>query len=210
MPDLTDQLIALGAATLGESGGRPMAPRIRPVWPAARLAARAFAVRCTPGDNLAVHAAVARAPAGSALAVEVGIERERGYWGEVLTTAAEERGIAGLVIDGCVRDIASLTGHRFPAFSAGVALRGATKELPGGTGGSVEVGDVVVQTGDWLVGDPDGVTVVPAEHLDDVLAAGQARAKREQALLEALRDGKTTVELLGLDPSEVEDARDDG
>jgi 4-hydroxy-4-methyl-2-oxoglutarate aldolase len=91
-----------------------------------------------------------------------------------------------------------------------VALRGATKELPGGTGGSVEVGDVVVQTGDWLVGDPDGVTVVPAEHLDDVLAAGQARAKREQALLEALRDGKTTVELLGLDPSEVEDARDDG
>jgi 4-hydroxy-4-methyl-2-oxoglutarate aldolase len=206
MPDPADQLIALGAATVGESGGRPMAPRIRPVWPAARLAAPAFGVRCTPGDNLAVHAAMARAPAGSALVVEVGIERERGYWGEVLTTAAEARGIAGLVIDGCVRDIAALTGHRFPVFSAGVALRGATKELPGATGGSVEVGDVEVHTGDWLVGDPDGVTVVPASQLDAVLAAGSARAERERALFDALRDGKTTVELLGVDPTLIEDA----
>ena len=208
MPDVTDQLIALGAATIGESGGRPMAVRIRPVWPAARLAAPAFAVRCTPGDNLAIHAALARAPAGSALAVEVGIERERGYWGEVLTTAAEERGIAGLVIDGCVRDIASLTGHRFPVFSTGVALRGATKELPGGTGGSVEIGDVVVHTGDWLVGDPDGVTVVPSGQLDDVVAAGEARAERERALFDALRAGKTTVELLELDPTPIEEDED--
>jgi 4-hydroxy-4-methyl-2-oxoglutarate aldolase len=206
MSDPADQLIALGAATLGESGGRPMAPRIRPVWPAARLAAPAFGVRCSPGDNLAVHVALARAPVGSALAVEVGIERERGYWGEVLTTAAEARGIAGLVIDGCVRDIAALTGHRFPVFSAGVALRGATKELPGATGGSVEVGDVEVHTGDWLVGDPDGVTVVPASQLDAVLAAGSARADRERALFDAFRDGKTTVELLGLDPTPIEDA----
>ncbi len=76
MPDLADQLMALGAATLGESGGRPMASRIRAVWPGVRLAAPAFAVRCTPGDNLAVHVAVVRAPAGSALAVEVGIERD--------------------------------------------------------------------------------------------------------------------------------------
>ena len=208
MPDVTDQLIALGAATLGESGGRPMALRIRPVWPAARLAAPAFAVRCTPGDNLAIHAALALAPAESALAVEVGIERERGYWGEVLTTAAEERGIAGLVIDGCVRDIASLTGHRFPVFSTGVALRGATKELPGGTGGSVEIGDVVVHTGDWLVGDPDGVTVVSSGQLDDVVAAGEARAERERALFDALRAGKTTVELLELDPTPIEEDED--
>jgi 4-hydroxy-4-methyl-2-oxoglutarate aldolase len=206
MSDPADQLIALGAATLGESGGRPMAPRIRPVWPAARLAAPAFGVRCSPGDNLAVHVALARAPVGSALAVEVGIERERGYWGEVLTTAAEARGIAGLVIDGCVRDIAALTGHRFPVFSAGVALRGATKELPGATGGSVEVGDVEVHTGDWVVGDPDGVTVVPASQLDAVLAAGSARADRERALFDALREGQTTVELLGLDPTPIKDA----
>src|SRR6266542_4379626 len=187
MADPGEQFRALGAAALGESGGRPMPSRIRPVWPGARLAAPSFAVRCSPGDNLAIHVAVARAPAGSALAVEVGIERELGYWGEVLTTAARARGIAGLVIDGCVRDTAALEAHAFPVFSAGVALPGATKELPGTAGGTAEVGDVPVQTGDWLVGDADGVTVVPAAQLDDVLSAGQARADREQALFDSLR-----------------------
>ena len=208
MPDPAEQLMALGAATLGESGGRPMAPRIRPVSPGAGLAAPAFAVRCTPGDNLAIHVAVARAPAGSALAVDVGIEPERGYWGEVLTTAAQARGIAGLVIDGCARDVAALEEHGFPVFSTGVALRGATKELPGAAGGTADVGDVPVETGDWLVGDADGVTVVPLEQLDDVLAAGTARAEREQALFDALHAGKTTVELLGLDATPIEEGED--
>ena len=208
MPDLADQLMALGAATLGESGGRPMASRIRAVWPGARVAAPAFTVRCTPGDNLAVHVAVARAPAGSALAVEVGIERERGYWGEVLATAAQARGIAGLVIDGCVRDVAALEEHGFSVFSTGVALPGATKELPGAAGGTAEVGDVRVQTGDWLVGDADGVTVVATTELDDVLAAGTDRAEREQALFAAIRDGKTTVELLDLDPTAIDEGED--
>lgn len=209
MPDPAEQLLALGAATLGESGGTPLAARIRPVWPGARLAAPAFGVRCAPGDNLAVHAAVARAPAGSALAVDVGIEPELGYWGEVLTTAATARGLTGLVIDGCVRDVAALEAHAFPVFSTGIALPGATKKLPGGTGGTVTVGDVPVPTGDWLVGDVDGVAVVPAGQLDDVLAAGRARAERERALFAALRDGKTTVELLGLDPSPIEDEREE-
>jgi 4-hydroxy-4-methyl-2-oxoglutarate aldolase len=205
MPDPADQLTALGAATLGEAGGTPLAARIRPVWPGARLAAPAFGVRCTPGDNLSVHVAVARAPAGSALAVDVGIEAELGYWGEVLTTAATARGIAGLVIDGCVRDVAALEAHGFPVFSTGIALPGATKTLPGATGGTVEIGDVPVATGDWLVGDVDGVAVVPAAQLDEVLAAGRARADRERALFGALREGETTIELLGLDPTGIAD-----
>lgn len=210
MSDPADQLLALGAATLGESGGTPLAARIRPVWSGAILAAPAFGVRCAPGDNLALHAGVVRAPAGRALVVDVGIEPELGYWGEVLTTAAIARGIAGLVIDGCVRDLAALEAHGFPVFSTGVALPGATKKLPGATGGTVDVGDAPVATGDWLVGDVDGVTVVPAAQLDAVLAAGRARAEREKGLFDALRQGKTTVELLGLDPSAIEDERDEG
>jgi 4-hydroxy-4-methyl-2-oxoglutarate aldolase len=208
MPDPAPQLTALGAATLGESGGRPMQSRMRAAWPGARLAAPAFTVWCTTGDNLAIHVAVARAPAGSVLAVDVGLEAERGYWGEVLTTAAIARGLQGLVIDGCVRDVAALASHGFPVFSTGIALPGATKNLPGATGGSVEVGGVVVQAGDWLVGDADGVTVVPGAQLDDVLVAGQARAEKEHALFDALRDGKTAVELLGLDHSAVENKGD--
>ena len=103
----TEALLALGAATLGESGGMPMRPRMHAVWPGARLAAPAFPVRCSPGDNLAVHVAVATAPAGRVLVVDVGNAEERGYWGEVLTTGAEARHLAGLVIDGGVRDNAS-------------------------------------------------------------------------------------------------------
>ena len=91
--DLTEaELLELGAATLGESGGAAMRARIRAAWPGARLAAPAFPVQCTPGDNLAIHVAVAEAPSGFALVVDVGDEPELGYWGEVLTTGAQARG----------------------------------------------------------------------------------------------------------------------
>jgi 4-hydroxy-4-methyl-2-oxoglutarate aldolase len=196
-------LLGLGAATLGESGGRPMRNRIRPAWPGARVAAPAFPVECTPGDNLAIHVGVARAPAGHALVASVGDVRELGYWGEVLTTAAEARALAGLVIDGCVRDAAALEAHGFPVFSTGLALPGATKQQPGSVGVAAVVGDVEVVLGDWVVGDVDGVTVVPAAALDAVLEAGRARAEKEDGFFAALRDGATTVELLGLDESRV-------
>jgi 4-hydroxy-4-methyl-2-oxoglutarate aldolase len=205
-PETADALLALGAATLGESGARAMRDRIRAAWPGARLAAPACPVRCTTGDNLAVHVAVARAPRGSALVVDVGEIRERGYWGEVLTTAAEARGLAGLVIDGGVRDVDALRAHGFPAFSTTIALRGATKQLPGTVGQSTRVGDVDVDPGDWVVGDADGVVVVPGGALEDVLAAGRARAAKEDGFFARLRDGATTLELLGLDPSPVEGA----
>jgi len=198
------ELLALGSATVGESGGQPMRPRIKAVWHGARLAAPAFPVRCSPADNLALHVAVVRAPEGSVLAVDVGDEDELGYWGEVLTTAAEVRGLAGLVIDGGVRDCAALEAHGFPVFSTTVALRGASKNRPGTVGLPVDVGGVRVEAGDWLVGDRDGVAVVSAAAVEDVLRAARARADKEDAMFIALRDGRTTLELLGLDPSPVQ------
>ena len=199
-------LIVLGSATIGESGGVPMRPRIRAAWPGARLAAPAYPVRCSPGDNLAIHAAVVRAPAGSALVVEVGDRPEHGYWGEVLTTAARARHLVGLVIDGGVRDCSALESHRFPVFCATVALRGATKTEAGTVGKPVIVGDVRVAAGDWVVGDADGVVVIPADVLDVVLDAGRARADKEAVLFAELTEGRTTVELLGLDVSPIEGA----
>jgi 4-hydroxy-4-methyl-2-oxoglutarate aldolase len=194
-------LLVLGAATLGESGGQPMRSRIRAVWRGAKLSAPAFPVRCTPGDNLAIHVAVATAPPGHVLVVDVGDREEFGYWGEVLTTGAEARGLAGLVIDGGVRDVAALEAHGFAVFSTTVALRGAAKQSPGAVGAPAVVGGVEVATGDWVVGDTDGVTVIAADSLGDVLAAGRARADKEEGLFAALADGATTVDLLGLDPS---------
>jgi 4-hydroxy-4-methyl-2-oxoglutarate aldolase len=203
---LATALSALGAATLGESGGRPMRARVRGAWPGARLAAPAFPVECAAGDNLAIHVAVAEAPPGAAIVAGVGDAPERGYWGEVLTTAALARGLAGLVIDGGVRDVDALERLGFPVFSTMVALPGATKNQPGTMGARARVGDVDVRAGDWVVGDADGVTVVPAGALDDVLAAGRARAAKEERMFRELRAGRTTIELLGLDPSPVERA----
>ncbi len=202
--DVAAALASLGAATLGESGARQMPPRLRPAWPGAVLAAPATPVRCAPGDNLAVHVAVATAPRGHALVVDVGRVPDRGYWGEVLTTGAEARGLAGLVIDGGVRDVSALAAHRFPVFSATVALRGATKQLPGSVGRPVEVAGVRVDPGDWVVADADGVVIVPGGSLEEVRAAGAARAEKEEGFFEALRNGTTTVELLGLDTGAVE------
>ena len=173
------------------------------MWPGAGLAAPAFTVWCPPGDNLAIHVAVASAPGGRALVVAVAGTPERGYWGEVLTTAAQARGLSGLVIDGCVRDVAALERHRFPVFSSGVALRGAGKEVGGRVGCAIRLGDAEVRTGDWVVGDADGVTVVAQAELGVVTERARARAAREAELFDRLRDGGSTVELLGLDPSRV-------
>jgi 4-hydroxy-4-methyl-2-oxoglutarate aldolase len=198
-------LAALGSATLGESGGLAADRRLRPAWPGASIAAPAYPVGCTPGDNLAVHVGVTKAPRGSVLVVDVGQVADRGYWGEVLTTAAEAAGLAGLVLDGCVRDVGALEAHGFPVFSAGIALTGASKDKPGTVGRPVRVGGVVVSAGDWVVADVDGVTFVPAGALGEVLAAGRAREAKEAGFFEALRGGRTTVELLGLDASLIAD-----
>jgi 4-hydroxy-4-methyl-2-oxoglutarate aldolase len=203
---VASELGCLGAATLGECGALRFPPRMRPVWPGAGLAAPAYPVACTPGDNLAIHVAVTRAPVGSVLVVDVGDVPDRGYWGEVLTTAAMARGISGLVIDGGVRDVAALERLGFPAFSSRVALRGATKSARGTAGTTVSVAGVPVGWGDWVVGDVDGVVVVPGAALAEVLRAGRGRTEAEAHYLEALRDGSTTVELLGLDASLIDTA----
>jgi 4-hydroxy-4-methyl-2-oxoglutarate aldolase len=193
----------LGSATLGESGAHPMAPRIKAAWRGGRVSAPAYPVTCAAGDNLAIHVAVAEAPAGHVLVASVGAEPERGYWGEVLTTGAEARGIVGLIIDGGVRDVSALEAHGFPVFSSTIALRGATKEHPGRIGGQSLVGDVLVHEGDWIVADADGVAVVPRARLAEVLATGQAREAKEAKFFEELRAGKTTVDLLGLDTKSI-------
>jgi 4-hydroxy-4-methyl-2-oxoglutarate aldolase len=197
------ELLRLGAATLGEAGGHPLSPRIRAAWQGASIAAVVFTARCSPGDNLAIHVAVAEAPEAHALLVDVGDEPEFGYWGEVLTVAAQARRLAGLVTNGCVRDTSALRRLAFPVYSAGVALRGASKDRPGGVGGTVTIDGVDVAPGDWVVADGDGVTVVSSANLEGVVAAGHDRATKEEVLLRELRAGATTLELLGLDEGRI-------
>jgi len=203
---LSDALLALGSATLGESGGQGLHSRIHAMWPGARFAGPAFTVRCPVGDNLAVHAAVAQAPRGHVLAVTVAGDVSRGYWGEVLATAAQAAGIVGLVIDGTVRDLDRLAAMGFPVFARGHSLPGASKSGPGEVGGTIAVGDATVRAGDWLVADTDGIVVISQEVLDDVITAARAREAKELGMFDRLKAGATTVELLGLDISSIRGA----
>lgn len=207
--ELRERLVSLGSATLGESGAIVAMPGLRAMWRGAAAAGPAFTVECAPGDNLGVHVGVAKAPAGSVLAVSVAGDVQRGYWGEVLTVAAKSAGIAALVIDGTVRDLDAIERRRFPVFARGTALPGASKKGPGSVGKRIVIGDAIVHPGDWLVGDADGVVVLPQEKLEACYELARQRAAKEAWMFEQLEKGPTTIELLRLDPASIEVADGD-
>ena len=194
-----ERLRGFGSATVYEVAGEvtPLDPAIRALSAADRVAGPAFTVRCARRDNLAIHRAVAEAPAGSVLVVDAGGDAA-GYWGEILTVAAMARGIAGLVIDGGVRDTAPIAERGFPVWSRNVGIARCVKVDPGEVGGIVTVGGVKVATGDIVVADADGVVAIPSDSLGEVLVAAEQRAVREAELFERLRAGELTIDLLGL------------
>lgn len=196
---LTARALALGTSTLYEASGLACAvdPAIRSVWPGATIVAPAYPVQCSPGDNLAIHIAMERAPRGSVLVVCTD-NFIAGYWGEVLTVAAEAAGLAGLVIDGGVRDVAALARRQFPVFSRGISVRGTVKASAPSVGLPLQFTGVPVVAGDWVVADDDGVIVLPAAELERVLAAGDLRAIKEAEMMKALEQGATTLDLMGL------------
>lgn len=194
--------MSLGSATLGESGAVRMHHRIKPAWKGAVVAGPAITAKCGKGDNLAIHVAVAEnIIVGTVLVVDATNPPEYGYWGEVLTTAAGANDVAGLIIDGGTRDTDAIEALEFPVFNSLIALTGANKKKGGAIDVTVNVGDVDVSPGDWVVGDTDGVVVIPRGKLAAVLDVATSRFENEQELFRQLKEGATTIELLGLDPS---------
>jgi 4-hydroxy-4-methyl-2-oxoglutarate aldolase len=202
-------LYEAAVATLGRlpDGGHPIAgrpgrmfavdPDIRATWSGARVAGPAFTVQGAGGDNLALHRAVYSAPAGSVLVVDVN-EAEFGHWGEVLAVAAQAREIAGLVIDGGVRDSAEMKELGFSVFSRNNSVRGTRKLFRGALGIEIEVGGVSVRTGDTVVGDADGVVVLPAMIASAVVEQSDARVRKEEEIIRRLRAGETTFDVYDL------------
>ncbi|GAB3720969.1 RraA family protein [Nocardiopsis oceani] len=205
---LAKTLTAVGTVALARCGGRPFGTHLFSVWPGAAFAATAFPVRCAPGDNLALHVAVAQAPPGSALVVDVAGEPEYGYVDEILAVAARTAGVAGVVLDGCVRDIAAIARCELPVFGAGVAVREAGHDAGGSIGQQVSMDatgpvPLSVRRGDWIVADDDGVVCLPRGQVSTIIAETMSSLSREQELIEAVSAGESTLDLLGLDPSRV-------
>lgn len=197
---LLDALKEIDTATIHEAQGREGAMEwyIKPVYQGMRVVGRALPVWCHPGDNLAIHRAVARAQPGDVIVVDGGAYEMAGYWGEVLTVAAQARGVAGLVIDGAVRDVRAIAKRNFPLFARSVSMRAAVKEQPGKVNVPVVCGGVQVNPGDLVFGDDDGVVIVAREKAEAVLEAARAREAKEAGLMQQLQAGRTTLELLGL------------
>lgn len=195
-----DRLAEFDTGTLCESGATALGPGLRPVWPSGRLLGRALTASCPAGQNLMLHRAVARAEPGDVIVARCG-GRDHGYWGEVLAAASLARGIRGLVIEGSVRDVEAMRDLGFPVFAAGVALPGTGKAVDGSVGEPVEVRGAIVRTGDTVVADESGIVVIAPPSLADVHGRARARSDGERVMIEALRAGRTTLELLGLPPS---------
>ena len=199
-----DRFLDFDPATLYEASGRRgmVDPAIRPAWQGAKLCGRAITVECPPCDNLMLHIAVANAQPGSVIVATVGGYVLAGAWGEILTEAARARGVAGLVIDGAVRDIDAIENLKFPVFSRGLAIASCTKERLGKLNTPIQIGGAPIAAGDLIFGNADGLVVIDQEKIDEVYEAAVDRRKKELEIIAKLRQGRTTLELLGLtDPS---------
>jgi len=198
--ELIRQLSEFDVATLYEAAGQRgmVDPAIRPMWNGAHLCGPAITASCPARDNLMLHQAVALAAPGSVLVANAERYQYAGAWGEVLTVAAQARGIAGLVIDGAVRDIEAIAKRRFPVFSRGLAIGACTKEKFGTLNEPIDLGGVTVRSGDIVVGTGDGVVLIDADSIEQVLKAAIARRDRESEIFRQLEKGKTTIEILDL------------
>jgi 4-hydroxy-4-methyl-2-oxoglutarate aldolase len=195
-----ERLLSFDPATLYEAAGLKgmVDPSIRPTWQGARICGVAATVECPPGDNLMLHQAVAAARPGEVIVAKTGSYLLAGAWGEILTMAAKAKGVLGLVIDGAVRDIEAIAGQGFPVFSRGLAIGACTKQRPGTLGIAIQFGGVTVSPGDIVFGNADGLVVLEQARLEEIYAAAVKRQQREVWIMEELRRGKTTLDLLGL------------
>mgnify|MGYP000433301525 CR=1 FL=1 len=190
----------LGVATTYEAAGRSglVQGAFLRVVPGARAAGWARTVQCAPADNLAVHQALAVAGPGEIVVVAAPQPCRVSLLGGLLATQARARGVAGILLDGPVRDVDEIAELGLPVWARGADAAGAGKLGPAQLDVPVLVGGVHVAPGDLVVLDGDGAAVVGADLVDEVLAAAEGRHARELGLLDRLEAGESTLDLLGL------------
>jgi RraA family protein len=164
------------------AGGAPLRPFFRS---AAKLCGPAFTVKTAAGDNLLVHKAIDIAQSGDVIVIDAGGDTQQAIIGEIMTSHARKRGVAGFVVHGAIRDSGTLLAGDYPVYACGATPRGPYKDGPGEINVPVVIGGMVVNPGDIIVGDEDGVIVVPRADAEGVLAAAQ---KKQAAEVKTLRD----------------------
>ncbi len=189
---VSDVLEGLGLDSLLDAG-------IKPVWHGAQIIGPAVTVLNAPGDTLMMHYALELSRAGDVLVITCEEENPSATWGKMVTVAAMGRGIAGAVVDGSVRDSAYIREAKFPVWTRSYSPRGSRRKGPGSINVPVICGGVLVNPGDLIMADDDGIIVFPQQKISSALAAAKARAQREESIMPKLEQGITPYILLGME-----------
>lgn len=198
--NIAARLGELGVATVHEAQGRRglMKPYLRPIYASAKVAGPAITVLSHPGDNLMIHAAVEVCRPGDVMVVALVAESTDGMFGELLATSLHAHGVAGLVIDAGSRDIAKLTEMNFPVWSRAISAQGTVKETAGSVNVDVVCAGAIVHPGDVIVGDQDGVVVVPRARAAEIAELGEQRQGKEERTRARLHSGELGLDIYGL------------
>jgi regulator of RNase E activity RraA len=193
--DLVRQAAQFQAAILADVNGRRGAlhGRVAALRPRMKLAGPALTVDVRPGDNLMIHAAMALAKPGDVLVIDGKADQTAALMGTIMMTACKQLGLAGVVIDGAVRDSLELAEMDFPVFSFGTNPNGPTKNVPGRIGHPVSCGGVLVRPGDLVLADADGVVVIERERVEALLPLARKKVEDEAARIAQIQKGNTTA-----------------
>lgn len=204
-PGVVERLGDHSAADVHEAMGKTgaMAPEMSLRTAGAPVCGTATTVRLPAGDNLMIHVGARVADPGDVLVIEAETTRAA-TWGELATRNAMRKGLAGVVSDGNVRDIDAVSDLEFPVFSPAVSQTGAVKGTPGSVNIDVSVGGTVVSPGDVIIGDADGVTVVPKDEAAAVADAADDHLERENGIRERIENGESLYEIAGFDETLAE------
>ncbi len=189
--DMVAAFAKLPVANVSDSMSRMTAagPALRPMHASGGMAGVALTVKSRPGDNLMLHKAIDMSQPGDVIVMDAGGDTTNALFGEMMLAYAIKRGVAGLVLNGAIRDAEALREVNHPVFAAGVTHRGPYKDGPGEINVPIAIGGMVVHPGDIVIGDGDGVLCVPMDEADEILPKAQAKLAAETAQMEAIAKG---------------------